>query len=324
MKKIPISLIIDDFTPVMSLSYYGETRILPDGREKTPRFSYSALVDFCDVIEKTGIKGKFSIVPMPAGRGNIVDGITDVEQSDLALWLDTVRARIVPRFTVCPEMITHGKAADLAGGGLLNIREDDWSQQQSRETLTPYITRALELVRDAGFSVNGVTSPWEFGIDVEEDYIRAISDAVFAVSGSDKAWYFLHCIRDKAGIRPWVALDSGDRTVVTIPATTHDHIWRTLECDDTSEEFISSVADGYITADGKGGEIPTIIENGGYPILLTHWQCLMSNGSSAGIRALELVGERVRTHLSDVVKWMDIHEIMDMVLEDKDYFTSPI
>ena len=323
MKKIPISLVIDDFTPVMSISYYGDSRFLSDGREKIPAFPYSALCEFCDLIEKENIRGKISIVPMPVGRGDILNGLTDIDMMDVKLWLDTVRDRVADRFTICPEMLTHGKAADLAHGGVLNIREDEWSQLQNYETLTPYITRAVEIVRDAGFRVRGVTSPWDFGSKVEDAYARAVSDAVFSATGSDKAWYFLHCIRDKVDTRPWIALEEGNRCVVTIPVTTRDHIWYTLESADTSDEFISSVADGYITADGKSGEIPTVIANGGYPIFLTHWQSLMSNGSCIGIKVLELVLQRVHEHFSDTVEWMDLEQIMDMVIADKASFPAP-
>ena len=320
--KLPISLIIDDPTPVISLSHYGENRFLSDGREKIERYTYEALLDFCAVVEKYGIKGKFSIVPMPAGRGDIVHGIKGVDPCELKLWLDTVREYIAPRFSICPEMITHGKAVNLKDGALTDIREDVWASQQSKETLREYIGCAIELVRDAGFDVRGVTSPWEFGLEVESDYVQAISDAVYDKVGKTDAWYFLHCIRDTDGVRPWLALDDGERTVVSIPATTHDHMWKTLESPRTDSEFINEVADGLISEDGRHGEIIKVIESGGYPIFLTHWQCLMSNGSSVGIRVLETVARRINEHLSDKVEWMSIEEIADMVLANKELFNK--
>lgn len=65
-----------------------------------------------------------------------------------------------------------------------------------------------------------------------------------------------------------------DRTLVSVPATTRDKIWQTIHCTDTSEEYISKVADELITKDGKEGEIIRVLETGGYPILVTHWQSL--------------------------------------------------
>ena len=319
MKKIPISLIVDDSTPIISISYYG-ARYLSDGMEKVARFSLDLLFDFCRVVEEQGIRGKFSIVPMPAAQGDNVSGINGVSRDELDTWLDTVRRRIAPRFAICPEMLTHSKAIDLATGAPTDIREDEWSQTQSRETLTPYITRAVELVRDAGFSVRGVTSPWDFGIKVEDDYAAAISDAVYSATSSHVSWYFLHCIRDTAGIRPWIAIDDGDRTVVTIPVNTRDHVWKTLESTRTDDEFISSLADGYITSDGTDGEIVRAIRAGSYPMILTHWQSLMSNGTGIGIRVIEEVAHRVNERLSDVVEWTSFEKIVDDVVSDKDNY----
>lgn len=319
MKKKPICLVIDDSTPIISISYFGD-RYLIDGREKIKFFALDALYDFCNVVEEQGIKGKFSIVPMPAAQGDIINGINGVSRSDLDTWLDTVKKRIAPRMAICPEMLTHSKAIDLATGLPTTIREDDWSSTQTVETLTPYITHAVRLVHDAGFDVYGVTSPWEFGIDVEDAYAEAVSRAVSSVMGVPHSWYFLHCIRDTPNIRPWIALDDGDRTVVTIPVNTRDHVWKTLESTRTDDEFISSLADGYITADGEDGEIVRVLRSGGYPMILSHWQSLMSNGSYVGIRIIEEVARRVNKHLSDEVEWVHFDDLMREVIENKESY----
>ena len=324
MKKVPISLIVDDPAPVISVYYeHAKKRSLPDGRRLIPTYPNALLFRFCDVVEKHGIKGKFSVVPMPGNRGDIVSGLDGVPDAELHEWLDTVKTHIVPRFSICPEMLTHNRAVDLETGAWMDMNEAEFAATQDRKTLTRYIGAALTLLKRAGFDVFGVTSPWNFGIEVEAEYEAAISRAVFDVTGKKDAWFFLRGIREKPNAKPWVAHEEEGRTLVAIPATTYDALWQTISSTDESEEYIRRVADGWITEDGKGGEIVRVLETGGYPILVTHWQSLMSNGLGTGIRILDMVAARVNHHLFDRVKWMSFEEIMQLVISDKASYPKP-
>ena len=93
-----------------------------------------------------------------------------------------------------------------------------------------------------------------------------------------------------------------------------------IHCTDTSEEYISRVADELITKDGKEGEIIRVLETGGYPILITHWQSLASNGLFTGVKVLREVAKRIEDNLSDRVEWMSVEEIMEMVIADKESY----
>ena len=313
--KIPVSLIVDDPAPIISVYYeHVARRTTADGRPIIPTFPNDFLDEFCDIVEKHGIKGKFSVIPMPGNKGDIVSGLDGVERADLDEWLNTVKTRLLPRFTVGPEMPTHHKAVDLATGGALPMNERDWASTQDRTTLTPYISKALEILQDAGFSPIGVTSPWDFGIEVEDEYEAAISRAVFETSGSNEAWFFLRQLRNVEKARPWVALSEEGRTLVAIPNTLRDCTWQTINCPDSSEEYVSRVADEIITADGKEGEFVRTLESGGYPIILSHWQSLMSNGLRTGLRVLNEIAGRINKHYSDKVEWMSFEEIMRLVV----------
>ena len=136
--KIPISLMIDDPAPIISVYHsHHRTGFTDDGREVIRNFPNSFLFDFCDIVEKYGLKGKFSVVPMPGNAGDIINGIEGVDFDEMKLWLDTVKKRIVPNFDICPEMLTHNEAIDLKTGESTGIREYDWSNMQDRTTLTP-------------------------------------------------------------------------------------------------------------------------------------------------------------------------------------------
>ena len=71
--KIPVSLIVDDPAPIISVYYeHVGRRTTSDGRPIIPTFPNEFLDRFCDIVEKHGIKGKFSVIPMPGNKGDIV------------------------------------------------------------------------------------------------------------------------------------------------------------------------------------------------------------------------------------------------------------
>ena len=66
MSKLPISVIIDDFAPVIHMSYEERAnRLTTDGRPLLPSIPYEFLMRFCEVVEKHSVKGKLSMVPLP-------------------------------------------------------------------------------------------------------------------------------------------------------------------------------------------------------------------------------------------------------------------
>jgi hypothetical protein len=77
---------------------------------------------------------------------------------------------------------------------------------------------------------------------------------------------------------------------------------------------VSAVADRMLTPDGQGGDIRTVLDAGGWPVLLTHWQSLFSNGTEAGLAALDEVGRRIARNLGDEVEWLTCTEIAHRVV----------
>jgi hypothetical protein len=67
-----------------------------------------------------------------------------------------------------------------------------------------------------------------------------------------------------------------------------------------------------------------VLETGGYPILITHWQSLISNGRNVGFKVLEEVSKRISTHLLDRVEWLSFEEILSLVLSDKKSYPKPL
>ena len=79
MKKVPLALIIDDPAPFISVyAAHADTPFTKDGRPLAETYPIELLYAFCDVIEKRGMKGKFSVVPMPANKGDIFNGLEGI------------------------------------------------------------------------------------------------------------------------------------------------------------------------------------------------------------------------------------------------------
>ena len=321
MKKVPITFIIDDSTPFIMTPYANRNPKLTDDGRPIIRFSPLQMVyDFADIIERQGMKGKFSVLPMPGNEGDILNGLKNVDQSDVEKWLECARTRIAPTFSICPEMLSHYQAVDLATGKALPLREDIWASTQDRTTLTPYIARALEILKEAGFDCHGVTSPWYFGKEVEEEYVAALSSAMYDVYGHKNTYYFLHQLRGVPRVKPWIASEAEGRCVVSIPAVSRDWFWESMSTTRCDDEYISHLADGYLTADGKDGWIIRELEIGANPTMCTHWQSLFSNGTMAGLRAFEEVGRRIKETLLDRVEWYSFDELLEHIVNNKDSY----
>ena len=316
--RTPITLIVDDPAPIVHvyrchvMDVHRGPPVTKDGRPLLEEIPIRVLAHFADVVERWGIRGKFSIVPGMGGRGDLMHGIGGGRVDEVRAWLDLARERLAPQMDFCPEMITHNLTVDLTSGGFLPVSETEWSASQTEETLTPYITRALEMLREAGIEATGVTSPWDFGIKVEPAYRRACAAAMKAVYGKDRSWYFLHTRGPEA--RPEVVMSEPPTELVSIPCTIAEHFWQTIDSPGNDREYVMGIADRFLSADGRTGEIRASLEVGGWPLLVSHWQSMFSNGLETGIAILDEVGRRVEQHLSDAAVWCSASELMERTI----------
>lgn len=255
-----------------------------DGRRLLDFIPNSFLDAFCDVCDLWGIAGKFTIVPAPAGMGDVVRGIQGFSPEETSAWIATTKRRLGKRFDFTPEGITHNLAVDLATGDMLTVGENEWSQTQTRATLTPYLTRELELLKAAGVDANGFTSPWVFGIQCETEYILAMAEAQRKVYGRESSWYFLHMLWNEPSARPWVAHQDERGRLISIPATVPDLWWETIDNQNADPADI-----GRRLYEKTCG----VVAAGGAAIVLTHWQSLFSNGLPTGLAALDDFGRRI-------------------------------
>ena len=321
--RVPIALLVDDSCPFVHVYRYHwedvhlKAPTTDDGRPLLDNIPNRFLDRFCDVVQRHGMAGKFSIIPAPAGRGDVVRGIEGFDPAETRAWLDTAQTRLGPRFDFCSEGLTHNLTVDLKTGAFLPIGELEWSHTQDRTTLTPYLIRQLELLKAAGIDVTGNTSCWTFGQKVEAEYIAAMVAAQKAVYQRDFSWYFLHIWHRFPESRPYIAYARGGTTLVSINSTVDDFFWATINSPRTDREYIESITDLLLTADGQAGGIRDVLNAGGWPILMNHWQSFFSNGLETGLAVLDLLGERISNTLADEVEWMSCLEIAQRAVLEK-------
>ena len=314
--SLPVTLIVDDPAPLINVYWWhaAESQATDrptqaSGEPVAREIPVDFLRQFVDVIANRGIKGKFSVLPYPAGLGAITAGWPGCDQRALNTWLDLVRQRITPRMDITPEILTHARTLDLNSLTLLPENEREWSRHQTAATMTPYISYALEILNAADLPATGVTSPWDFGIDVEGEYQRAMRDAMRQVNSRSQTWYFLHQEREKTDFQSRVVYQRDDSWQVSLCSQVRDSFWATMDSQETDTAYVRSVADAYVSEDGASGRLAQLFDAGTPIVWCTHWQSLYSNGRMTGLQALDEVCRRIDSLWGDEIEWMKCSEL---------------
>jgi len=322
--RTPLSLIIDDSCPVINKAYYWikqrhEWRMRhapdkpPDGWEKhydkldrmpntIPAAFAAKWGEWCG---EQGIRGKFSMVPFPAGVGRIDRGFEGFPKSELHDWLRVTKDIIYQNFDLTPEMLTHTGVVDLKTWRLTEAWEQREWVDPPVELLTDYIAAAMQLLKNVGIFCEGVTSPGSFGSKKESAYARAVLDAALRVNNNPRPFYFLHMktsAKEMPDVPLWHVDKEKGRAVASIVGCAGD--WFGATGYDTSN------ADLFITKDLRGGRLPAVLEKELPCILVGHWPCFYVN-DGPGFKVLKEVKRRLDAYDPDHTKtlWMKNSEI---------------
>ncbi len=296
----PISFIIDDPMPGYNPAYFHSG--FRNGPERIPA---SMVDDFADLLERTGMRGKFSIVPHPFGFGRVDREVRGVSDADRRYFLDVVRTRVAPFLDITPEALTHWNALDLKTGQLLPYWEHVWSRSQTTETLIPYLALGLEILNNVNIPCSGHTSPWDFGDGVEDQYAAAILEAQRQVNGRTLTWYFLQLHGTALFVPPQLSVfnpAAAEAVVSVIVCDSHDFgagLWRGAPPD----------LDMLISEDGQSGRLVETLRGGGSTAFHSHWQTMFSQGSYAGMKALEVIVRRLEEHFGKTIAWIGCEDL---------------
>lgn len=322
--RVPVGLIIDDSTCLVNLNRFampqfdeahgGENRAYWRPWRDWPVEIPDAFVRrFAEWCAEQGVKGKYSVVPYPACVGRLDRLLPGWSRRELAASLALVRSEVAPNWDIHPEMVTHTRVIDLSSGqpysdpSLRYMENWDWTTGRSVDELAAYLEYALGILKNAGLSCEGITTPGGFGNRVLPELAQATMQSVRAVFKAEVPHYFRHLYDSgPASVAPRVEYAAGlagpDPTcVVSVVGCTGD--W-TGGWDCTEPEG----ADRFITADLEAGRMVEVIERGEPAMMVCHWTGIYWNGQELGFNVFKEVVRRLQARFKNLI-WMKLSEL---------------
>jgi hypothetical protein len=318
--RVPVALIIDDSTCLVNLAHFGIPQfheVFPNEYKQPwktlPREIPDSFVRrFGEWCATRGIKGKYSMVPYPACVGWLDRDLPGWSKQDLASSLELVRTLMAPNWDIHPEMVSHTWVIDTKTGRPFPNRTSDfmenwgWSVGKSADQLADYMGYALKILKNAGFSCEGITTPGGFGNRVLPALAQATLEACRDVCKAEILHYFRHIFTDGTSVAPRVELAAGldgadPRCVVSMIGCTGDWFggW---------DGLTPGSVEQFITADLKHGRLPEVIARGEPAILVCHWPGMYFNGQETGFKIFQEVVKRL-DEAYDHLTWMKLSEI---------------
>ena len=323
--RIPVGIIIDDSTCLVNLNRFAMPQFNDawQGRNASyhrawktwPAEIPDAFVRrFAEWALDRGVKGKYSIVPYPACVGRVDRFLPGWTQAELADSLRLVRELITPNWDIHPEMVTHTRVIDLHTGqpypecSLRYMENWEWSAGISVDKMTAYLAYALQILKNAGLTCEGLTTPGGFGSRARPQLAQGTLDAVRSVFGAEIPHYFRDAYSSgKQSVAPRVELASGldgddPRCVVSIVACTGDWTggWNCVS---------PGGVDRFITPDLQSGRVVEILNRNEPALMLCHWTGVYWNGQELGFTIWREVERRLRAGYADRILWMKLAEV---------------
>ena len=320
--RVPISFIIDDSTALVNMAYFGipqfqevfPDKYLQDWRRLPREIPDDFVREFRDYCQEHGVKGKYSIVPYPACTGWVDRFIPGWTKSALEESLQLVRETMQPDWDIHPEMISHTRVIDIKTGRPYPDADEQymenwgWSQNKSADELGEYLAYALRVLKNAGLTCEGVTTPGGFGSENKENLAQGTLAAVREVyKGVDVAHYFRDLYTEPGeSVAPLVKypadLHSNDpKCVVSVIGCTGDWFggW---------DGLTPGSVDQFITADLSKGRMVEVIERGEPAVMVCHWPGIYYNGEKTGFKIFQEVVRRLEQKYG-TLNWMKNSEI---------------
>ena len=308
---LPISLIIDDSVPCINALYYFDAQVRHERKHHHQFIPLEFIEQFAEVCVRQGIRGKFTILPYPAGLGPIQENWEGCDSLEKQHWLDIARSTIAPQFDITPEILTHTLALDLQTHQLVPEAEHLWMAKRTQAELTEYMGMAVSLLRQSGFDPTGITQPCFFNGD-REAYNHAVLDSLRPEDRDPAgyvAFYFADSTPNDLPVTPHPVFlldrEQGE-AVVSILDYTDDHFW--------NGQWPGQLPEGepekrFISADGQSGRLVDLIQSGAWTVFTTHWQSLYANGTQRGLKGLDEVVSRLRHAFGARLVWMTNSQI---------------
>lgn len=319
--RVPVSFIIDDSTALVNMAHFGIPQfaeVFPDqylqNWKELPREIPDSFVrEFGEWCRDHGVKGKYSMVPYPACTGWLHRFIPGWSKQEVQESLALVRDFMTTDWDIHPEMISHTRVINLKTGlpypdPTPEYMENwEWSQNKSADELAAYLAYALNILKESGFTCEGVTTPGGFGHRNMDNLAMANLQACRDVYRSEIPHFFRDVRTGKdESVEPELfhvsGLETGDpKCSVHIIGCTGDWFggWDGLE---------PGNADLFITPELDGGRLVEVIGKNEPAIMVCHWPGIYYNGTKLGFNIFKTVVNRLNEKYDHLV-WMKLSEI---------------
>lgn len=318
--RVPLSLIIDDSTCLVNMAYFGIPQfaeVFPENYKQNWKILPREIPDsfvrkFGEWSHEHGIKGKYSIVPYPACVGWLDRYLPGWSKKELEDSLELVRTLMTPNWDIHPEMVSHTRVIDIKTGRPYpeaheNFMENwGWTDGKSADQIGEYMAYALRILKNAGLSCEGITTPGGFGNQALPELAQATLQSCRDVFRAEIPHYFRHLFTGEESVAPRVeyasGLDGSDpQCVVSIVGCTGDWFggWDGLE---------QGSAERFITEDLKSGRMVDVIQRGEPAIIVCHWPGVYFNGQEIGFSIFKEVVRRLHAAYDNLI-WMKLSEI---------------
>jgi hypothetical protein len=268
-------------------------------------------MEWCDL---HGVKGKYSMVPYPACTGWLHRILPGWSSADLQRSLDIVRNDVTKNWDIHPEMISHTRVIDLKTGLPFPYATPDymenweWSQERSRDELAEYISYALNVLKEAGFYCDGVTTPGGFCHRNKQNLAAATLDAVKENFSSNISHFFRDVITEKGkSVAPLIMHYEDIQT--SNPSCSVHIIGCTDDWFGGWDGLVPGDANKFITADLERGRMVDVIESGEPAIMVCHWPGIYYNGEKRGFNIFKAVVGRLEQKYGSEIQWMKLSDI---------------
>jgi len=319
--RVPVSFIIDDSTALVNMAHFGIPQfgeVFPDQYKQNwrrlPREIPDGFVlEFGEWCRDAGVKGKYSMVPYPACTGWLHRFIPGWSAQDLKDSLRLVREFMMPDWDIHPEMISHTRVIDIRKGlpfpeaTPAYMENWEWSQTKSADELAGYLAYALNILKEAGLSCEGITTPGGFGSQNMENLALATLEATRDVFQAEIPHFFRDVRTEKEdSVEPELfhvsGLDTNDpKCSVHIIGCTDDWFggW---------DGLTPGNPDLMISPDLSQGRMVEVIEQEQPAIMVCHWPGIYYNGTHLGFNVFKTVVNRLHEKYDHLI-WMKLSEI---------------
>jgi hypothetical protein len=290
-------------------------------------FRVSDLREFAQFAEEYNVRGKFTLLPCPAGLGRIDQDVRGMSQADLSAFLEIIRSRIAPRFNITPEVLTHTMAIQPETGAMLPHTEIAWLSHLAESgqvtAIHDYLRHAWTILRNVGIQPHGLTLG---GMDDKSGiahgkmanqghHVREIAEALLRVGtefdpGMRRGFLFgplsLHGDGEKRRYFPEVIWETptGAR-VYKLFTLADDPAFPLLHGDGD----LSQAIDALVSPDLSRGQWIEAAERGSAMVIVTHVQTLNAANTGMGLQMFRESVRRLRERYGNRLIWHTADEL---------------